>query len=165
MNKRQHGLYVREVVQWFLRRLELPLSIDEMPDPESEKPEDFKKVDEDWNLIVILSRKSNRLILNEKELGNALTKRFGWETVVVSNEQHSFEEQIKYMRRARIVLGMHGSILVMAMFCRRGTTLLEMFPFAVPAERYTPYKTMANLPDMGLIYRVWVVYFYLNCLK
>ena len=138
-NKIPNGARVREVAEWYLRRNKI---IDE---------------ELEWNLIVILSRKENRLILNEKELGEHLTKTFGYETVVVSNEEHSFEEQMKILRRARVVLGMHGSILIMGMFCRKGTILLEMYPFAVPAENYTPYRTMANLPGMDLVYRDWVV--------
>jgi hypothetical protein len=43
------------------------------------------------------------------------------------------------------------------MFCRRGTVVIEMFPFAVPSEHYTPYKTMSELPGMDLIYRAWEV--------
>ncbi|KAJ3196128.1 Protein O-linked-mannose beta-1,4-N-acetylglucosaminyltransferase 2 [Dinochytrium kinnereticum] len=41
------------------------------------------------------------------------------------------------------------------MFCRRGTVMIEMFPYAVPSDHYTPYKTMSELPGMALIYRAW----------
>jgi protein O-mannose beta-1,4-N-acetylglucosaminyltransferase len=50
---------------------------------------------------------------------------------------------------------MHGSLLTLSMFCRRGTVLLEMFPYAVPSEDYLPYKTMAELPGMDIVYRAW----------
>ena len=53
-----------------------------------------------------------------------------------------------------MVIGMHGSILIMTMFCRRGTVFLELFPFGVPPENYTPYKTLAGLSGMGIVYRV-----------
>jgi hypothetical protein len=160
-----NGLHVREVSEWILKRMLMPLGFDEQYGTSTEFPKlpNPKKLDdslydfEETNLIVILSRKSNRLILNEIEVAEELKKTFGYETVIVSNEQHSFEDQIKILRKARIVIGMHGSILVMAMFCRRGTVLLEMYPFAVPANHYTPYKTMANLVNMDLIYRSWEV--------
>jgi protein O-mannose beta-1,4-N-acetylglucosaminyltransferase len=95
------------------------------------------------------------LILNQKELADALAQKYGLETILMGNEDHTFEEQIKKLRRARVVLAMHGSILIMTMFCRRGTVIIEMFPFAVPSENYTPYKTLANLPGMDLTYRAW----------
>jgi protein O-mannose beta-1,4-N-acetylglucosaminyltransferase len=50
---------------------------------------------------------------------------------------------------------MHGSLLTLAMFCRRGTVLLEMFPFGVPSKDYLPYKTLAELTGMDIVYRAW----------
>jgi protein O-mannose beta-1,4-N-acetylglucosaminyltransferase len=139
----------------------LPLGFDEVY-PNTKQPlnqnhsEDNTHLDfPDTDVIIILSRKSNRLILNEQQLAIDLTKKYGLETKFVSNEDHSFEEQIKIIRRARIVVGMHGSILVMSMFTRRGTVFIEMFPFGVPSKHYTPYKTMSNLPGMDLVYRSW----------
>lgn len=32
---------------------------------------------------------------------------------------------------------------------------LEMFPFGVPSNNYLPYKTMAELPGMDIVYRAW----------
>jgi protein O-mannose beta-1,4-N-acetylglucosaminyltransferase len=158
-----NGNHVREVAEWIAKRMLLPLGFDEhyptLPPP----PLGPAKLDNshydfpETNLIIILSRKANRLMLNEEELATQLTATFGYETKFVRNEDHSFEEQIKILRRARIVVGMHGSILVMAMFCRRGTVFIEMFPFAVPSEHYTPYKTMSNLPGMDLVYTAWEV--------
>lgn len=107
------------------------------------------------NKIIILSRKRNRLITNEKELASLLSRSFGLEAVIVSNEEHTFEQQVAYLRSARVVLGMHGSLLALTMFCRRGTVFLEMFPYAVPSSDYLPFKTMAQLPGMDLVYRAW----------
>ncbi|KND03274.1 uncharacterized protein SPPG_02325 [Spizellomyces punctatus DAOM BR117] len=164
-NKTPNGMLIREVSEWFTRRMGLSLGEDEQYDKDSGKSEatannapaepvasvDFPETD----LIVIMGRRSNRLILNERQLKSALAAAFNLKVQVVTNEKHSFEEQVAFMRRARVVVGMHGSILVMAMFCRRGTVLLEMFPFGVPSENYTPYRTMADLPGMALVYRAW----------
>ncbi|KAH6600272.1 hypothetical protein BASA50_002448 [Batrachochytrium salamandrivorans] len=161
LNKSPNGMYIREVTEWFIRRLALPLGSDEdysvkmstsVPDRIlSGKELDFPESD----IIVILSRKGNRLILNELQLAEDLKKAFGYEVVFVRNEDHTFEEQIVLLRRARVVIGMHGSILVMVMFCRRGTVVVEMYPFAVPGDHYTPYKTLSNLNGMDLVYRSW----------
>ena len=127
-----NGMHVREVASWFIKRIGIPLGGDELyPAVKliSMKPvkEDKSHLDlPETDLIVIMSRKKNRIILNEAELAKELSRYYKLETKFLRNEDQSFEEQIKLLRRARIVLGMHGSILVMAMFCRRGTVLLEM---------------------------------------
>lgn len=77
--------------------------------------------------------------------------------VVVSNEEYEFEEQVNIIKDAKIVVGMHGSILAMIMFCKIGTVIIEMYPFAVPSDNYTPYKTLSGLDGMNLIYRAWMV--------
>lgn len=163
MGKDLNGMYVKEVAEWFVRRMREKVGFDEdvhEHPPKYPKNQYFgNKVSDldlkETDLIVILRRKSNRLILNEDELANALTEQFKLETVFVSNEDHTFENQVKYLRRARAVLAMHGSILMMIMFCRRGTVVIEMFPFAVPSQNYTPYKTLAELTGMELVYRAW----------
>ncbi|EGF76611.1 hypothetical protein BATDEDRAFT_92595 [Batrachochytrium dendrobatidis JAM81] len=162
--KSVNGMYLREVGEWFMRRLVLPLGHDEDPTikdlhPLPSLPSNGtygKEVDfQDTDTIVVLSRKGNRLILNEEQMAKDLEKAFGYKVIFVSNEQHTFEEQIVFLRKARIVIGMHGSILVMVMFCRRGTVVIEMYPFAVPGDHYTPYKTLASLNGMDLVYRKW----------
>ena len=56
--------------------------------------------------------------------------------------------QVKVLSAADLAIGMHGSMLIMAMFLKPGSGLLELFPFGVPAENYTPYKTLAQLPRL-----------------
>ena len=154
--KKVNGLNVREVVEWMVRRVGLPLGHDELYQANKQsqtlppaKPDNSHFDFPETNLLVIMSRRQNRLILNEEQLAQDLTRAFGFKTVFLRNEDHSFEEQIKILRQARVVLAMHGSILVMAMFCRRGTVVVEMFPYAVPSHHYTPYKTMVGVFDLG----------------
>lgn len=162
-DKKLNGMYIKEVANMIYRRVGIAASFDEN---ELEFPTKYRRSElfgtknsemdlKETDLIIFFVRKRNRLILNEVEIGEALKKKYGLDVVLVSNEEHSFEAQVKYLRRARIVLGMHGSILVMIMFCRRGTVVLELFPFAVPSENYTPYKTIAELPGMDMVYRAW----------
>ena len=98
-------------------------------------------------LIVIFSRTQNRLILNENELATALSS-LGMEVVFVRLEETRVVDMVHTLMRAKIAIGMHGSILILVMFMPRGSLLVELFPFAVPADNYTPYKTMASLPGM-----------------
>ncbi|KAI8911826.1 hypothetical protein EDD86DRAFT_246076 [Gorgonomyces haynaldii] len=160
--KETNGLHVREVAEWLIGRLGLPLGDDERYEPikihqplPPAKPDNSQYDFPETNLIVIMSRRQNRLILNEDDLAKKLEAHFHMKTVFLRNEDMSFEEQIKMLRKARVVIGMHGSILVMAIFCRRGTVLVEMYPFAVPGDHYTPYRTMSELPGMNLVYRAW----------
>lgn len=74
---------------------------------------------------------------------------------VVSMEEHSFEEQVSILRRTRLAIGLHGSILIMGAFLPPGAVLIELYPFAVPPDNYTPYRTMANLPG-----RTFFVFFF-----
>ena len=152
-----NGLHVREFGQFIMTRLGIPLSFDENYPPRLPSIPTGNLDFPETNLIVILTRKSNRLILNDNQLGEQLSKHFKMQTIFVSNEEYTFEEQVKIMRKARIIIGMHGSIMIMGMFCRRGTIVIEMYPFAVPSNHYTPYRTMANLPNMDLVYRAWEV--------
>lgn len=115
-----------------------------------------KKVQEPGDSIIgIFSRKLNRLILNEEELAKGLEAEFGLPVVFLRMEEMSLNTIAKHMRRTAIAFGMHGSLLAMAMFMPPGAILIEGYPYGVPANNYTPYKTMCNLPGMELVYRAW----------
>lgn len=109
--------------------------------------------------IVLFSRTRNRLVLNEREVIAGLVKAFGGAThanvTVLRMETHTFDEQVSVLQHASIAVGMHGSALIMAAFLPPGALLVELFPFGVPAHRYTPYKTMAALPGMYIDYIAW----------
>lgn len=105
--------------------------------------------------IVIFSRRHDRIILNETDLAAALTRRFKLPVKFVRNEDLQFPEQVAILRRAIVAVGVHGSLLIMGMFLPFGAILIELYPLAVPADNYTPYKTMCSLPGMFLSYRAW----------
>lgn len=115
-----------------------------------------KKVSEPGDSIIgIFSRKLNRLILNEDELAKGLEAEFGLPVVFLRMEEMSLNTITKYMRRTSIAFGMHGSLLAMSMFMPPGAILIEGYPYGVPPNNYTPYKTMCNLPGMKIVYRAW----------
>ena len=105
--------------------------------------------------VVLLSRKHNRLILNEVELTMSLARELKTKIVSVGVETHSAAEMIGILSRAVVLVGMHGSLLTLAMFLPPGGILVELFPYAVNPNNYTPYRTMTELPGMGLLYRPW----------
>uniref|UniRef100_A0A3B3SQ95 Protein O-linked-mannose beta-1,4-N-acetylglucosaminyltransferase 2 n=1 Tax=Paramormyrops kingsleyae TaxID=1676925 RepID=A0A3B3SQ95_9TELE len=105
--------------------------------------------------IVVFSRTANRLILNEAELLLALAQEFQMKTVTVSLEEHSLSEVIRVIAGASMLVSMHGAQLVTSLFLPRGAAVVELFPYAVNPEHYTPYKTLASLPGMDLQYVAW----------
>ncbi|XP_069504941.1 protein O-linked-mannose beta-1,4-N-acetylglucosaminyltransferase 2 [Ambystoma mexicanum] len=105
--------------------------------------------------IVLFSRTFNRLIVNEAELILALAQEFQMKTITVSLEDHSFNDLVRLISNASMLVSMHGAQLVMSMFLPRGATVVELFPYAINPEHYTPYKTLATLPDMDLSYIAW----------
>jgi protein O-mannose beta-1,4-N-acetylglucosaminyltransferase len=94
--------------------------------------------------------------LNEAELGRDLSAAFGLPICWIRLEEMKISEIINQLRRAIAAFGMHGSILIFAAFLPPGATLIEGFPYGVPPENYTPYRTLARLRGMGLSYRSWV---------
>ncbi len=111
---------------------------------------------EEKGCIAIFSRRSTRLILNEDDLGVRLSAEFALPVCWVRMEDATVFEMIAVLRRARLAFGMHGSLLILAIFLPPGAVLVEGFPYGVPADNYTPYRTLAGLPGMGLMYRPWV---------
>jgi protein O-mannose beta-1,4-N-acetylglucosaminyltransferase len=105
--------------------------------------------------ILVFSRTQNRLILNEAELLLELAQEFQMKTVTVSLEDHAFADVVRLVSNASMLVSMHGAQLVTALFLPRGATVVELFPYAVNPDHYTPYKTLAMLPGMDLQYVAW----------
>jgi protein O-mannose beta-1,4-N-acetylglucosaminyltransferase len=116
---------------------------------------EFSKFKPKADHLVIFSRKDNRLIVNENDLLEQLSSEFSLKGTFLRMEDHSFKEQIQILKRTRVAAGMHGSMLIMSMFMPPGSVLVEMYPFAVPGDNYTPYKTLCGLPGMNLQYVKW----------
>ncbi|KAG5459960.1 MAG: hypothetical protein BJ554DRAFT_8058 [Olpidium bornovanus] len=82
------------------------------------KPEEGELVlDPIQRYIVIFSRTLNRNILNEPELANALRDQFPFlKVVIIRLEETPIPTIIRVLERPRVAVGMHGSILILAMF-------------------------------------------------
>ncbi|XP_013383567.1 protein O-linked-mannose beta-1,4-N-acetylglucosaminyltransferase 2-like [Lingula anatina] len=117
--------------------------------------EQYIKQSDQQNIIVIFSRKQNRLILNEVELSLSLAEKFNMQVISVSMETHTLSEMIVVVSRAKIAVGIHGSLLILSMFLPPQSVLVELFPFAINPDNYTPYKTLANLKGMKITYKAW----------
>lgn len=140
-NKTVQGTHVREVSDFLSYKVS------------HTHPNSVKK--SDVNRLVIFSRKENRLIVNENALLDSLSREFNLRGEFLRMEDHTMAEQISVLQQTKVAIGMHGSMLIMAMFMPPGSILLELYPFAVPSDNYTPYRTLCHLNGMGLVYRAW----------
>ena len=134
------GQYVRQFVMFIKRRLGLDSGLTHASDS---------------SYVVLCSREHNRLIINELDLSMAISRHFDKQVIHTSMTKHSFKEQVQLVSRASALIGMHGSILIMAMFLPPSAKLIELFPFGVNPNHYTPYHTLANLPGMDITYGAW----------
>lgn len=106
--------------------------------------------------IAIFSRRIDRLILNEEELAERLGGIYGLPVKFVRMENMEMADQIAILRKSVMAIGMHGSAMILGIFLPPGALLVELYPLYVPAENYTPYRTMAGLQGMRMAYRAWV---------
>lgn len=104
---------------------------------------------------VLLTRKSTRLITNEFDLTLALAQSLHMKVITMAIETHSLVDMIGTLSTATVLLGMHGSLLSLALFLPPGSILVELFPYAVNPDHYTPYKTLVSLPGMEVEYVAW----------
>lgn len=170
-NKTVSGLLIREVAGYIIRRFHMPLwnensirgivrELKEITEKRksSKRREPLFHSISDHHFITIFSRKLDRLILNENDLADRLERLYGMEVRYVRIEDMHLMEQISILKNTVIAMGMHGSALILSMFLPPGALLVEFFPYRVPAENYTPYKTLCSLPGMRLAYRAWTVH-------
>eukprot|EP00118_Oscarella_pearsei_P009047 m.49706 g.49706 ORF g.49706 m.49706 type:complete len:462 (+) comp34018_c0_seq22:879-2264(+) len=104
--------------------------------------------------VVLLSRSINRLILNENELAEAVAKEMNSLVTVVPVET-PVREMIAHISNSSVLIGMHGGTISLALFLQPHSALIELFPYAIPAESYAPYRTLAGLSGMCLGYAAW----------
>ncbi|KAK8379061.1 hypothetical protein O3P69_019105 [Scylla paramamosain] len=112
-------------------------------------------------LAVLLTRRTTRKILNEKQLVETiqreLNKTYGEGVVrIMSLEEDGLDEAIRAVSQARVLVGMHGAGLGLGMFMSSGTLLIEMWPFGVDPASARVYRAMCGLTGFGVTYRAWV---------
>ena len=105
--------------------------------------------------LVLLTRKQNRKIVNEGEFTLDIVQKLGIKVLNVNFEMFELSKIIEIIHNSKGIIGMHGSLLSLAMFLKPGSVLLELFPYAVNPDHYTPFKTLASVKGMGIVYRAW----------
>uniref|UniRef100_A0A1A8FVT7 Protein O-linked-mannose beta-1,4-N-acetylglucosaminyltransferase 2 n=5 Tax=Nothobranchius TaxID=28779 RepID=A0A1A8FVT7_9TELE len=147
------GNEIRQFAKALMERMNITLSEEARRHGGSSEQEKEREKKDDY--IVVFSRSTTRLILNEPELVMALAQEFQMRVVTVSLEDQPFSSIIQMISGAFMLVSMHGAQLISSLFLPRGAVVVELFPFAVNPEQYTPYKTLASLPGMDLHYISW----------
>ena len=105
-------------------------------------------VDNMPNVYISRSDSSIRNVLNEKELIEQL-KPYGFKTVVSS--KLSIRQKIRLFANAKVVMGACGAGLINFIFCKPGTTAIEIFNEGFILE---PFYDIANKVDLDHRYVV-----------
>lgn len=112
--------------------------------------------------VVVISRKHNRKLLNEKELSVLIRKHLQMKTGdeydmrIISLEEDSMSEIIGTISRARLLIGVHGAGLILGIFLPPSSVLVEIWPYGVNPNAATVYQTMCDLSDFRVTYIPWV---------
>uniref|UniRef100_A0A131Z6Z1 Glycosyltransferase n=1 Tax=Rhipicephalus appendiculatus TaxID=34631 RepID=A0A131Z6Z1_RHIAP len=137
-NLKTAGAEVGLFAQFFLHMLDVPL-----------------KSEMNRSLALIISRTKNRRITNLGELVNIVKLHTKLTTVVINLESEALQDVVTLLRRTQLLISMHGSALILSMFLQPGSAVLELFPYGINPDNYTPYKILANLPPMNIAYAAW----------
>lgn len=137
-NLRTAGAEVSHFVDFFLHALDVPLA---------------SNIHRSHALII--SRTKTRLITNLDELVHMVQLHTKLTPVVIDLESISIQDVVILLRDTQLLISMHGSALILSMFLQPGSAVLEMFPYGINPDNYTPYKTLANFPSMNIAYAAW----------
>lgn len=91
----------------------------------------------------------------QSDLKDQLRRHCKCRVVVARLESMTVAELVALLAKTAVAIGMHGSVLIFGLFMPPGGLLVELFPYAVPAEQYKPYRTLAELPALRLHYAAW----------
>ncbi|XP_022649751.1 uncharacterized protein LOC111245537 [Varroa destructor] len=104
-------------------------------------------------VCTLLIREFNRKILNIDQVEEKLRSELNCLVRIVSLSRYSLSELRKLISATDFLVAMHGAELALTIFLPRGSAVLEMFPYAVPSENYTPYRTLCSL--LNIAYVAW----------
>merc|ERR1712031_126698 len=81
------------------------------------------------------------------ELETMLTKAVARSTTVVVLEQMTFVQQVQFVQKSTMLMGVHGAGLTHVIFLKPGATLLEIVP---PSCNFGFYKQLCR--EAGIVY-------------
>jgi protein O-mannose beta-1,4-N-acetylglucosaminyltransferase len=114
--------------------------------------------------VVFFSRKINRKILNEGTVMKRIVdvykdiflKESGVQIRNFDLATNDTKHILSYLVQSQIVVGMHGSAMILTIFLKPGSVIIELFPFGIKPQYVSPVKAVCDLPDSGLLYYSWI---------
>ncbi|GAB6030493.1 Protein O-linked-mannose beta-1,4-N-acetylglucosaminyltransferase 2 [Chamberlinius hualienensis] len=110
---------------------------------------------ENYNVLIL--RRHNRLVLNSNDIIQKLKEETGWPVKVLIEDDFSsenFSNVVKHIYCSSMLIGMHSGALILSLFLQPSASLLELYPYAVNPDYYTPFKTLAKINHLK--YASWV---------
>ncbi|PIK37284.1 glycosyltransferase [Apostichopus japonicus] len=104
---------------------------------------------------IIFRRKTNRIIVNEDEIIRAISEEFGLKIIATSLEENSLTDLIEKASCAKLMIGVHGALLMLMIFLQPQSVVLELFPYGIIPDYKSQYKTLASLPGSNIEYVRW----------
>lgn len=108
----------------------------------------------EYNKIIFVSRKlsdkckNSRIINNQDELCEAMSKMFGNNFVVFKPKEFSFEETIELFGKASVIIGSHGGAMYNQMFSPSNTSVVEILP-VMDNGLYVGQRSKDSLPPFA----------------
>jgi protein O-mannose beta-1,4-N-acetylglucosaminyltransferase len=114
--------------------------------------------------VMFFSRKINRKVLNESTVLKAIedvyrnifrssSKLRIFNMDLATNDTRNI---LSCLLQSQIVVGMHGSAMILTIFLKPGSVIIELFPFGINPQYVSAVKAICDLPDTGLIYNSWI---------
>lgn len=121
-----------------------------------------KKNDINMSMGILFNRKINRRIINDNyvidEMRNSYKNIFTNKTLDIYNldlSQNDTFTILSLLTQANIVVGMHGSVMILSMFLPSSACIVELFPFGIQPEHVSPLRAMCDLPGVFQHYISW----------
>ena len=107
------------------------------------------------NQALLLTRKHNRKILNFQAVAETVEINTNLKSHEANLEEFSVFEVIEKIKSSKVVIGMHGSLLILSLFLPPYSHIIELFPYGISPDICTPYKTLADIPSLKIAYHSW----------
>lgn len=112
---------------------------------------------------VLLSRKINRRILNEMEMIESVKQTYkslfrdkSLRIDKLDLSTNSTQTLVSLMHKSDIIIGMHGSAMILCLFVKPGTLVIEIFPFGINPDYVSPVKALSKVAGSFFNYFQWV---------
>lgn len=142
-----NGHRLRRFAEFVLHKFKIPV------------PQNINSTD-----VVLFSRKVNRKILNEGTVENKIEDIYkdvfpsGSKLQILNMDlaTNDTRDILYHLSQSHFVVGMHGSAMILTIFLKPGSVIIELFPFAINPQYVSPVKAICDLPNVGLLYKSWV---------